>query len=431
MATRKALIKKFPNLTYPKDAAENPQWSPDTYALWTPPKDWSKVATEIVAVRREEAVAMLEHANPANVGRLRKSWALEFTAAANDGVFPLMDTAEFDSNGNLANGEHRLRGVAASNGIVLMQVAYGRNPQNYYKHDYVYKRTGGNIVGIWAFDEQGVKVPLPKRDADSVAAGASWCIYYWEIVALEERLKITPNMRIDFVTKHPAVLPNLKTIRNYAIEAGFTKTTEMPCAESILLALLTLGQDVNTTKTREFIKGVITGVGDNWYAGSPVKVFREFLDNAKAAKGKGRVYGSYKFGQGLYALRMFLDGQDIDKTAKGYTLKYKPGKEKNISRLSTGHEESVAWMRREMRNEKKNRLVTILIQPTPQLTPVEKLIEGKFFTKSTVKGLLKLGIATIADILTFNEVGLRAALKAKSIDEVKDVLAAIDLQLKR
>jgi hypothetical protein len=423
--------KKFPTLVYPKDALDNPQWNPDNYPLWTPPKDWSKVDTVTVAVRKEEAFAMLERANPANAGRLRKSWALQFTGSANDGNFSFMDNVEFDINGQLGNGEHRLRGISASNGIVLMNIAYGRNPANYYKYDYVYNRTGGNLVGIWAYDESGRKVALPKRDQDSVSAGASWCIYYWEVVSLEERLKITPTMRIDWVTKTPSILPNLKTIRNYFELAGMDKVAKQPCAESILLALLTLGSDVNLTKTREFIKGVILGEGDTWYTGSPVKVYREFLDNAKAAKGKGRVYNSYKFGQGLYALRMFLDGLDIDKGSKGYVLKYKPGKEKNVPRLSTGHEESVAWMRREMREEKRNKLILLLDQPTVNLTPVAKLTEGKFFSKMTVKGLAKLGIVTIADILAFNEVGLRAVLKAKSIDEVKDVLAALDLQLKR
>lgn len=433
MATAKLNpTQKYPTLSYPQDATENPQWNPDNYDLWTAPKDWSKVDTVTVAIRKEEALKMLERANPANAGRFRKSWALEFTAAANGGTFPLMDTAEFDINGNLANAEHRLRGIAASNGIVIMQVAYGRNPKNYYKHDYVYNRSGGNLVTIWAYDEQGTKTPLPKRDGDSVAAGASWCIYYWQPVSLEERLKITPKMRIDFVEDHPAILPNLKTIRNYAELAGITKSTQMPCAESIFIGLLTLGSDVNTPRTREFIKAVITMEGDNWYAGSPAKVYREFLDNAKAAKGKGRVYNSYKFGQGLYALRMFFDGNNIEKNSKGqYILKYKPGREKNVPRLSEGHEETVEYKRNEMREEKKNRLSTVLNAVTPQLTPVEKLLEGKFFTKTTVKGLTKLGIITIADILAFNEIGLLAVLKSKNVDEVKDILGALNLQLKR
>lgn len=438
MATAKQTktLFKFPDKKYPNDAVQNSQWHPDNYAFWTAPKDWAEVRSETVAVSSVEALAMLERANPANAGRMRKSWITEFGATMNEGRFSLMDNIEFDGNGMLGNGEHRLRALAGSNAIVLLNVAYGRNPANYAKYDYNYKRSGGNIVTIWAYDEQtGKKTPLPKRDGDSISAGVSWCIYYWEIVALEERLKITPDMRIRWVTEHAAILTNLKTIRNYAADAGIMKDKDMPCAESILLALLTLGSEVNLAKTREFVKGVIQSEGTNWYAGSPVKVFREFLDNAKnakVAKGKGRVYNSYKFGQGLYALRQFLDDKSIEKTASnGYTLRYKPSKgEKGISRLSKAHEESCASTRREYRNEKRNRLILLLNPNSAELSSIDVLVEGKFFSKTTAKGLAKMGVVNISDIRAFNEVALRTVLKSKSIDEIKDVFGALELTLK-
>jgi hypothetical protein len=343
-----------------------------------------------------------------------------------------MDTIEFDINGFLVNGEHRLRALSTSNAVVLLNVAYGRNPANYYKHDYNYGRTGGNLVSNWAYDESEAQIKLPKADGDSVSAAASLCIYYWAVVPLEHRLKITPTNRIKFITQNPQILPNLKTIRNYVDAAGITKKSEMPCAESILLALLTLGSDVNQAKAREFIKGVIMGEGELWYAGSPVQVYRKELDAGRHnAKGKGRVYNSYKYGMGLFALRQYLDGNDIEKTAKGYILRYKPGKEKSIARLSEEHEKSVAWMREQMREEKKNRLLVLLNPITPEITPISVLADGKFFGKTTMKGLTKLGIVTIADILAFSEVGLRMVLKSAAIDEVKTVLGALDLTLSK
>jgi len=422
MATAKqAKPRKFIDRVYPKEADLNPTLNPDNYPLWKAPKDWTEIAVGTFAVRREEALEMLLRRNPNNKVRFMPSWSKTLTGRMNAGDYNLMEIVEFDWLEFLGNGEHRLDALSNSNAIVLMTIGYGRNPDNFYKFDDNYKRSGGNIVGMHLKLEK-------KGDANLLSAAASWIIIYWSTVPLETRMKIEHVERINTVNNNPKMVQFLNRIRNYSEEGGVVYP--LPTTETILVALMTLGAEVNETKTNEFIKRLIQN--DGLRVGNPIKEYREFLVASKDSKGKNKVYQSFKIGQGLFAMREFFANGDkaLTPNGRGVYLHYKPNKEINVPRLSQEHEELFADERKKLTAHAKNRLLELCVKPTPALTEVTAL-EGKFFSKTTLKGLAKLGITTISEITMFPENGLLTVLKSKSIDEVKDVLGGLDLQLKK
>jgi hypothetical protein len=318
---KKAPAQKFPALTYPEDAFVNEQHNPDRFPLWSEPKDWKTSRTEIVSLTPEVAKKMLERGNPLNAIRTKQNWVTELRSRMNRGKWSLMDTIEFDWNGVLGNGHHRLEACAGGEAIILVQVSYGRNPNNFHKYDDNFKRGNDTVLGI-AHQLTGSKA---KADAAVLSGALTWTHRYWDddVQSLESRTAIYKEDRLEADAKYPELEELLANIRNIAKH----NKSKLPTQESILLALFALGNEVNRTKTREFIRNVITGAQLD--TNDPAHVYREFLRDS-AAKGKGqRVYTSLKVEKGLLALKYHLDGIRITRLVS----------RKGIPRLSAEHTE--------------------------------------------------------------------------------------------
>lgn len=397
---------KFPLLRYPLDA-KYISLNPDKYSLWKEPKDWRTVRSEIVAVTAKEALAMFKRANPSNATRRKDSQVNNIRGWIAEGIYALMDTVEFDWDGVLQNGHHRLEAISLSDGIVILNVVYGVNPDNYSKYDDNYKRTASNIVGI--------KYGLSKSKSDPVAAALKWAHVYWSGEPLESRMGIHGRVRVEYLEAKPDMLR-----LNDEIDAVVKRTKkEPPCAKAVLLSLLTLGCEVanGKGKTREFIEDVI--VGDGLKSGSPAYEYREWLMNNRDSKGK-RVYTSLKMGLGLIALRAHIEDRSLTPLRiNTYNSK------KGVPRLSQAQDEFFEELAEEARQCEKNKLLTKVNPTNKYSTP---LADFDFFGKRTLTALAKNEIITFGDLaLVNNEVTLRKMVSSKAFVEVKDFVSAMEL----
>jgi hypothetical protein len=333
-SNRKVLPPKFPHLVYPEEGRINPTYNPDNYPLLKLPSDLTKLTSGFYAITPEIAKQILaKHSNPANNIRTKERWRDELTGRMNDGEWSLMDTIEFDILGILTNGHHRLASCAASNAIILVNVVFGTSPENYYKYDDNLKREMAQIIS------EHFNV---RKDEGAVIAPATTHIYLYCIGAsLESRRYINKKTRLEVVKAtglnnklvttqpgQPEIITNLRSIRSMAKTA---KVTKLPVQESVLLTLYTLGCGINKTKTREFIKGVITG--EMLTTNNPAHLYREWL-RANASSATQRTYTSLKIVKGLVALRAYLDG--VTKLTRLYTPK------SGVPRLSVEHEQRFA-----------------------------------------------------------------------------------------
>lgn len=397
---------KFPLLRYPLDA-QFPSLNPDNKTLWKEPKDWKTVRSEIVAVTAREAKQMLEYGNPSNKVRRKQAQVNNIRGWIAEGIYALMDTVEFDWDGTLQNGHHRLEAISLSDGIVLLNVVYGVNPDNYSKYDDNYKRSAANILGIG--------LELEKGEADDIASAAKWTHLYWEGIPLESRQGVHGRKRIEDLIKKPEMIQH-NTDFDTMVERA---EAELPCPKSILLSLLTLGCEIGNAKTltREFIKAVVTG--EMVKSGDPAFEFRGFLLRTKDTK-KKRVYGSIKLGLGLIALRAYIEGVNIEPMRIN---SYNP--KKGVPRLSTQQDEFFALLAEEAKQRAKNKLLTKVNPTNKYSTP---LVDFDFFGKRTLKSLAKNQITTLGDLaLVNNEVMLRRMLPSKAFEEVVDFVGSMDL----
>jgi hypothetical protein len=327
-------IPKYPHLVYPEQGKTNAALNPDTYTLWKAPTTWKRIDTEVVAVTPEVAKKMWERANPKNAGRTKLSWADELTGRMDAGAWNLMDTIEFDDEGNLVNGHHRILAASKSKAVVLFRVVYGATTENYYKYDDNYKRSAENVISI--------HFGLTKQEAAVLAPATTHIYLYEEGGSLESREYINKEIRLKIVLANGAELSNLDKItingvkdnpemvtylRSIRAITKAAKIKKLPVVESVLLALYTLGSTVNKAQTRDFIKGVITG--DSLPADDARLVYRNWLFANADVKGKKRTYTSLKVEKGLAALRAFFDGD---------TTKLR-SKKNVIPRLSPEHDE--------------------------------------------------------------------------------------------
>jgi hypothetical protein len=399
--------QKFPLLRYPLDA-QYPTLNPDNYDLWKEPKDFGIVRSEIVAVTAREAKQMLTHANPANVVRRKQSQVNNIRCWIGEGIYALMDTVEFDWDGTLQNGHHRLEAISLSDGIVLLNVVYGVNPENYTKYDDNYKRTASNILGIG--------LELAKGEADDIASASKWTVIYWSgTEALESRQGVHGRKRIEAIKAKPEIIQH-----NQDFDAMVERTeADLPCPKSILLTLLTLGCEVANAKTitRDFIKDVVTGEGLR--SGDAAYEYRAFLLKTKDTK-KKRVYGSIKLALGLISLRAAIQGEKLDPLRLN---SYNP--KNGVPRLSAQQDIFFEELAEEARERAKNKLLTKLNTTNKWATP---LADFDFFGKRTLTALAKNEVTTYGDLaLVNNDVMLRRMLKSIAFDEVKDFAMAMEL----
>jgi hypothetical protein len=345
-------LPKYPHLVYPEQGKTNPALNPDNYPLWKAPTTWKRVDTEVVAVTPEVAKKMLERANPKNAGRTKLSWADELTGRMDAGAWNLMDTIEYDDDGNLVNGHHRILGASKSKAVVLFRVVYGATPENYFKYDDNYKRSAENVISI--------HFGLTKQEAAVIAPATTFVYLYEEGGSLESREYINKEIRLKIVLANGSELSNLDKItinsvkdnpemvtylRSIRAITKAAKIKKLPVVESVLLALYTLGSTVNKTQTREFIKGVITG--DSLPPDDARLVYRNWLF-ANTVKGKKRTYTSLKVEKGLAAMRAFFDGETTKLRAR-----------KDVPRLSAEHDE---YFRELAQLEAKERAATAALK---------------------------------------------------------------------
>lgn len=327
---------KYPGLVYPEESANNSLLNPDNYPLWEPPTDWKTPRTETVVLTPEVARLMYTRANPFNVIRNKKTWLSELRDRMNRRKWSWMSTIEFDWDGVMGDGHHRVGACAKSNAAIVVQVSYGHNPENYYKYDDNFKRDNATVVGL----HRELKGAGAKRDAAAISAALTWTHRYWddEVQSLESRTAIYKEDRLEQDRKYPKMQELLSNIRNIA-KANKKK---LVAPESILLALYALGCEVNESRTKAFIRNVI--VGSNLDDIDPAWVYREFLNDAakkvnSSSKGiKGRIYTSFKVEKGLTALRHYIDGNKITRL-RAIT--------KGIPRLCVEHEQLFEGIERE------------------------------------------------------------------------------------
>jgi len=397
---------KFPLLRYPLDA-QYPTLNPDNYPLWKEPKDFKNLRSEFVACTAKEALEMLKRANPANIVRRKEGQVNQIRGWINERIFGVQDTIEFDWNGVLQNGHHRLEAISKSDGIVLLHIVYGVNPENYSRYDDVYKRTAANILGI------GLK--LEKGEADDCAAASKWTTVYWDGTALESRQGVHGRKRIGYLKAKPDMIEH-----NADLDALVKRTkAELPCPKSILLTLLTLGCEVanGKTLTRDFIKGVVTG---ETALGTPAREYREFLLRNKDTK-KKRVYTSLKLGLGLIALRAHLEGEENMEPLRMNS--YNP--KKGVPRLSAQQDSFFKELAEEARIRAKNNLLTKVNPTNRNSTP---LTDFGFFGKRVLKAFGKFNIHTLGDLaLVNNDVTLRKMVNKNDFDQVKDFVTSMEL----
>lgn len=296
---------------------------------WKQPADWKTTRFEEVTVTPELAQYIYDELGDFNrkispTDPKVKEYADDMT---ND-RWAKVGLVEFDWNGRLFNGYHRMLAIILSGVTVTMFFRYGADPKDFVAVDKGKNRDGQDIIEIEA---QSLGETITAQDAKLLASSILWIIQY-ECGRTTIPFKITSFVQRDFYRKRFSKKGEDYEIRDL-LPLARKAAAYNKVAESVLFGLLVLGMRVDGKKgkTEEFWKGVSTGATGN----NPDDPRLYFINKLKkmieeAAKYKMKIQRGAVYLLGLKCMRAYFDGEDIPVNA------HMPTK---IVRLSEEHQE--------------------------------------------------------------------------------------------
>src|SRR5271170_862336 len=232
--------------------AKAPLWK------WKQPTDWSVTRIEEVLVTPE--LAQYIYDNLGDFNRKISADDPKVKEYADDMVndrWAKVGVVEFNSNGRLGNGYHRMLAVILAGVPVTMFFRYGADPKDYVAFDKGKNRDGQDVFEIEA---KMLGEEITTADAKLMSSSMPWIIQY-ECGKASIPFKITSFHQREFYRKRFSK----KTGEDYAIRTllplARKAAKKIKVAESVVFALIVLGHrtDGCIGKTKDFWNGVATG----------------------------------------------------------------------------------------------------------------------------------------------------------------------------
>jgi len=277
---------------------------------WKQPTNWKTTRFEEVTVTPELAQYIYDELGDFN----RKispndPKVIEFADDMVNDRWAKVGVVEFDWNGRLGNGYHRMLAVILSGKTVTMYFRYGADPKDYVAYDKGKNRDGQDIFEIEA---QVLGEEITTADAKLMSAAMPWIVQY-ECGKSSIPFKITSFHQRDFYRKRFSE----KKGEDFAIRAllplARKAAKRLKVAESVVFSLIVLGYRTDNciTKTKDFWNGVATGAIPS--ANDPRLMFFNRIQNIReeAAKMKMKIQRGAVYQLGLKCMRAFFDGDEI------------------------------------------------------------------------------------------------------------------------
>ena len=278
---------------------------------WQRPASWKEDATEVVDVTPELAKFILDTYGQFN-RPVSKSTCLRYAGIMIRGEWNLQDTIEFNINGQLVNGYHRLYAVFLSGVTVKLRFRYGAAIQTFATYDVGKNRTGSDTIIIGA---NLIKEKVAPKDSRLMSSSVPWVVWY-ESGYEAQSYKLSNEFKEDFFVgrysegegvNHDDMEEGIKIARAAKrVLKGY---------DAIVLGLFILGANTPGKKgeNRTFWKGVASGA--NLADGNPALAFREKVRNLRddlREKG-GKLKQDPVFFLGLKCMRVAFDGGSIQR----------------------------------------------------------------------------------------------------------------------
>jgi hypothetical protein len=236
-------------------------------------------------------------------------------------------TVEFDWDGHLGNGYHRMLAVILAGVTVTMWFAYGKDPADYVGYDKGKNRDGKNVFEIEA---KLLGEKITTADAKLMSSALPWIIQY-ECGKASLPFRVTSFVQRDFYRRRLSVKKGEDFKIREQLPLARKAAKKIKVAESVVWALIVLGQrtDNKITATEQFWKGVATGA--NLPDNDPRLMLINRLQNIRdEVKGLGiKIQRGVVYQLGLKCMRAYFDGEKIGNLTMP----------KKIVRLSSEHDE--------------------------------------------------------------------------------------------
>lgn len=278
---------------------------------WQRPANWKEDFTEVVDVTPELAKFILDEYGDFN-RPVSKSTVERYASLMIRDEWNLQDTIEFNINGKLVNGYHRLWAVFISGKTVKLRLRYGAAIQTFATYDVGKTRTGSDtiIIGAGLINEE-----VKPKDSRLLSSSVPWIVWY-ESGYDSQSYKLSNEFKEQFYVNrysesegvnHDDVQEGIKIARvAKKVLSGY---------DAIVLGLFVLGANTPLMKgaNRTFWKGVATG--QNLSAGDPALAFREKIqrDVVGLRKMGGKLKQDPVFLLGLKCMRIAFEGGDVQR----------------------------------------------------------------------------------------------------------------------
>jgi len=280
-------------------------------AGWKQPTDWKQDRFEKVEVTPEIALYIYDVLGDYN-RRIQPNdpKVVEYADDMTNGRWAKVGTVEFDWNGHLANGYHRMLAVILSGVTVTMYFHYGVDPKDYVAFDKGKNRGGKDTFEVEA---QQLGEEITTADANLMSAAMPWIVQY-ECGKATIPFRITSYHQRDFYRKRFSVKKGEDFATRALLPLARKAAKRIKVAESVVFSLIVLGYrtDGCIGKTKDFWNGVATGAGLT-STNDPRLMFINRIANIRdeAAKMKMKIQRGAVYLLGLKCMRAFFDGEEI------------------------------------------------------------------------------------------------------------------------
>ena len=280
---------------------------------WKVPTDWKTTRFEEVQVTPQLAQYIYDVLGDFN-RRISPTdpKVIELADDMKNGRWAKIGLVEFDWDGHLLNGYHRMLAIILSGVTVTMFFRYGADPKDYVAFDKGKNRDGQDIFEIEA---QVLGEDITAADAKLMSSAMLWIVQY-ECGKATIPFKITSFHQRDFYRKRFSEKKKGEDfeLRSWALPLTRKVAKAVHVAESVIFALIVLGYRTEGKKgaTKEFWNAVATDLG---FTGEddPRRRFIKRIETmiAEAAKYKMKVQRGATYLLGLKCMRAYFDGETI------------------------------------------------------------------------------------------------------------------------
>lgn len=293
---------------------------------WQRPSSWKEDMTEVVDVTPELAKLILDSYGDFN-RPVSEATVVRYASIMIRDEWNLQDTVEFNVNGQLVNGYHRLWAVFLSGVTVKLRFRYGAAVQTFATYDVGKTRTGSDTIIIGA---NLIKEKVAPKNARLLSSSVPWIVWYESGYAAQS-YKLSNEFKDDFYVSRYS---ESEGVNHDDVEEGIkiarAAKKVLSGYDAIVLGLFILGANTPLMKgaNRAFWKGVATG--QNLSAGDPALAFREKIhrDVIELRNMGGKLKQDPVFLLGLKCMRIAFDGGSVQRL-------HTPG---DITRLSVSDE---------------------------------------------------------------------------------------------